>query len=152
MTERVFVDTNVLVYSFDLRVPDKQARATDWLNHLWSARAGRISFQVLQEFYVIVTGKLRPGLDRETARKVVRSLWAWQPGATAEQSFEMAWGLQDQFQLSWWDALIVAAARSAGCSLLLTEDLQHGQDFDGLRVVDPFQSTPSGVDFGSDVS
>jgi predicted nucleic acid-binding protein len=142
MTERVFVDTNVLVYSFDLREPDKLVRATDWLNHLWSARSGRISFQVLQEFYVTVTHKLKPGLDVETARKAVRSLLAWQPVATDEQSFEVAWGLQEQYQLSWWDALIVAAARSAGCAVLLTEGLQHGQDFDGLRVVDPFQTAP----------
>ena len=142
MTERVFVDSNVLVYSFDQREPEKQTRARDWLDRLWSARTGRVSFQVLQEFYVTVTGKLKPGLDPETARKVVRSLWAWQPMATDEQSFVAAWRIQDRFQLSWWDALIVAAARSAGCSTLLTEDLQHGQDLDGLRVVDPFRVSP----------
>ena len=143
MTDPVFVDTNVLVYSFDRREPEKLVRAREWLDHLWSARAGRISFQVLQEFYVTVTRKLEPGLDPETARKVVRSLWAWQPLATDEQSFVAAWGIQDRFKLSWRDALIVAAARSAGCSALLTEDLQHGQSLDGLRVVDPFQASPS---------
>jgi predicted nucleic acid-binding protein len=142
MTEPVFVDTNVLVYSFDRREPEKLVRAREWLDHLWTARTGRISFQVLQEFYVIVTRKLEPGLDPETARKVVRSLWAWQPMTTDEQTFVAAWGIQDRFKLSWWDALIVAAARSAGCSALLTEDLQHGQSLDGLRVVDPFQVSP----------
>jgi predicted nucleic acid-binding protein len=142
MTERVFVDANILVYSFDRLEPEKLVRAKEWLNHLWPARTGRVSFQVLQEFYVIVTRKLKPGLDFETARKVVRSLWAWQPIRTDEQHFAAAWAIQDRFQLSWWDALIVAAARSAGCSVLLTEDLQHGQDLDGLRVVDPFQVSP----------
>ena len=142
MTERVFVDSNVLVYSFDRREPEKQARAREWLDRLWSYRTGRVSFQVLQEFYVTVTRKLKPGLDPETARKVVQSLWAWQPMTTDEQSFVAAWGIQDRFQLSWWDALIVAAARSAGCSTLLTEDLQHGQDLDGVRVVDPFLVSP----------
>lgn len=142
MIDRVFVDTNVLVYSFDQREPDKQAQARDWLDHLWSARAGRISFQVLQELYVTVTNKLKPGLDPEIARKVVRSLWAWQPVAIDERSFAAAWGIQDRFRLSWWDALIVASARAAECSILLTEDLQHGQDLDGLRVVDPFQVSP----------
>lgn len=142
MTARLFVDTNVLVYSFDQREPDKQSRSRDWLDRLWSTRAGRISFQVLQEFYVTVTRKLEPGLDSETARKVVRSLWAWQPVATDERSFLTAWSLQDRFHLSWWDALIVAAARSAGCSVLLTEDLQHGQDLDGLQVINPFQAPP----------
>ena len=75
----------------------------------------------------------------------MRSLWAWQPVATDESSFVAAWGIQDRFQLSWWDALIVAAARSAGCSILLTEDLQHGQSLDGLRVVDPFQVAPEDI-------
>jgi len=142
MTARLFVDTNVLVYSFDQKEPEKQRRAQDWLDHLWSTRAGRVSFQVLQEFYVIVTRKLVPGLDSETARKIVRSLWAWQPVATDERTFLAAWSLQDRFHLSWWDALIVAAARSAGCSVLLTEDLQHGQDLEGLKVIDPFQISP----------
>ena len=73
----------------------KLARATDWQNHLWSARSGRISLQVLQEFYVTVTRELKPGLDLETARTAVRSLLAWQPVATDEQSFEVAWGLQE---------------------------------------------------------
>ena len=142
MTARVFVDSNVLIYSFDQREPEKQVRAREWLDRLWADRAGRISFQVLQEFYVTVTRKLQPGLDLETARNVVRSLWAWQPVAVNERSFAAAWGIQDRFQFSWWDALIVAAARSAECSILLTEDLQHGQDLDGLRVVDPFQVPP----------
>ena len=56
-----------------------------------------------------------------------------------ERIFAAAWSVQDRFRLSWWDALIVASARAAECSILLTEDLQHGQDLDGLRVVDPFQ-------------
>ncbi|HEY0512258.1 MAG TPA: PIN domain-containing protein [Thermoanaerobaculia bacterium] len=142
MIARVFVDTNVLVYQLDPREADKQVRARGWLDHLWASRAGRISFQVLQEFYVTVTRKLDPGLEAEAARKIVRALWAWQPVAIDERSFMAAWGIQDRFQLSWWDALIVAAARSADCSYLLTEDLQHDQDLDGLRVVNPFQVSP----------
>ena len=145
MTEPVFVDTNVLVYSFDRREPEKLVRAREWLDHLWSARAGRISFQVLQEFYVTVTRKLEPGLDPETARKVVRSLWAWQPMTTDEQTFVAAWGIQDRFKLSWWDALIVAAAHVGGCRYLLTEDLQDGQEMAGVRVVNPFLSLPDSI-------
>ena len=142
MTARVFVDTNVLVYQLDRREPDKQAQASAWLDHLWASRSGRISFQVLQEFYVTVTRKLAPGLEPEAARKIVRALWSWRPVAVDERIFVAAWGLQDRFRLSWWDALIVAAARSAECSYLLTEDLQHGQDLDGLRIVNPFQTSP----------
>jgi predicted nucleic acid-binding protein len=142
MTERVFVDTNVFVYALDPRDPEKLARARTWLEHLWGTRTGRVSFQVLQEFYVSVTKKLKPGLDPETARQFVRSLWAWEPVATDEQIFVAAWSLQDRFRLSWWDSLIVAAARSGGCSVLLTEDLQSGQFFEGVRVVNPFQVSP----------
>jgi predicted nucleic acid-binding protein len=145
MIAPVFVDTNVLVYSLDQREPEKQACARDWLDRLWATRGGRLSFQVLQEFYVIVTRKLRPGLDAEAARKIVRSLWAWQPVAIDERSFIAAWDIQDRFQLSWWDALIVASARSSRCSILLTEDLQHGQDFEGLRAIDPFKAASEDV-------
>lgn len=142
MTGRFFVDTNVLVYQFDTREPEKQVRARAWMEHLWSARAGLISFQVLQEFYATVTRKLNPGLPAEEARKVVRALWTWQPVGIDERVFLTAWAVQERFGLSWWDALIAAAARLAGCSHLLTEDLQHGQDLDGLRVINPFQISP----------
>lgn len=142
MTARLFVDTNVLVYQLDTREPEKKACARAWMEHLWASRSGRISFQVLQELYVTLTGKLVPGLDRETARKVVRALWAWQPVAVDERLFAGAWAIQDRFGLSWWDTLIAAAARVADCSYLLTEDLQHDQDLDGLRVIDPFQVSP----------
>jgi len=142
MTARVFVDTNVFVYQFDTREPQKQARARAWLVHLWTARSGRVSFQVLSEMYVTLTRKLTPGLDRETARKIVRSLRAWQSVPMDERLFAGAWAVQDRFGLSWWDALIVAAAKAADCSLLLSEDLQHDQDLDGLRIVDPFQVPP----------
>ena len=142
MTEQVFVDTNVLVYQLDVREPDKQAQARVWLDRLWSTRSGRISSQVLQELYVTLTRKLEPGLEREAAQKVVRALWAWQPVLIDERAFTVAWSIQDRFGLSWWDSLIVAAARLAGCSHLLTEDLQHDQDFEGLRVVNPFKTSP----------
>ncbi len=145
MTARVFVDTNVLVYQFDAREPEKQARAQAWLGHLWGAHTGSVSFQVLQEFYATVTRKLQPGLNPEVARKVVRALWAWQPIVVDERISTIAWADQDRFGLSFWDALIVAAARVAGCSYLLTEDLQHDQDLDGLRVTNPFRVTPQNL-------
>jgi predicted nucleic acid-binding protein len=104
-----------------------------------------VSFQVLQELYAIVTRKLQPGLDPEAARRVVRALWAWQPIAVDDRIMMTAWADQDRFGLSWWDALIVAAARVAGCSYLLTEDLQHDQDLDGLRVANPFRVLPQNL-------
>ncbi|HXO29970.1 MAG TPA: PIN domain-containing protein [Thermoanaerobaculia bacterium] len=143
MTALVFADTNVLVYHLDTREPQKQSHARAWVEFLWTTRSGRISFQVLAELYATVTRKLDPGLDRETARQVVRALWAWQPVPLNERTVAAAWEAQDRFALSWWDSLIVGAARLADCHFLLTEDLQHDQDLDGLRVVSPFAISPA---------
>ncbi|HVT19373.1 MAG TPA: PIN domain-containing protein [Thermoanaerobaculia bacterium] len=142
MTALVFADTNVFVYQMDTREPGKQSRARAWAEFLWTTRRGRVSFQVLGELYVTVTRKLDPGIDRATARKMMRALWAWQPVLIDERAFAAAWAVQDRFGLSWWDSLIVAAARLAECSILLTEDFQHDQDLDGLRVVNPFKLSP----------
>lgn len=142
MTGLVFVDTNVLVYARDAGAGEKHDQAATWMLRLWEEGRGRTGFQVLQEFYVTVTQKLRPGLDRETAREEVRHLLAWRPSAITRIVMEEGWRVQDRYGLSWWDALIVAAARQAGCRYLLTEDLQDGQDLDGLGVVNPFAHGP----------
>ncbi|MGD2036753.1 MAG: PIN domain-containing protein [Desulfobacterales bacterium] len=142
MAAKVFVDTNVLVYSRDASEPPKQAQAMDWLRHLWNTRTGRLSYQVLQEFYITVTEKLDPGLDRESARRDIRSLLPWRPVAVDNRVFGGAWHIQDRFGLSWWDALIVSAAQVSACHYLLTEDLQDGQVFGDLQIINPFQTAP----------
>ena len=109
------------------------------MNHLWQERAGRLSFQVLQEFYVTVTTKLRPGLAAAAAREEVRTLMTWKPVPIDEEVVECGWVVQDRHGFSWWDALIVGAAQTAGCRYLLTEDLQDGQQLDTLLVINPFQ-------------
>ena len=145
----VFVDTNVLVYARDASEPDKQPVAMNWLEALWSTRAGRLSVQVLQEYYVTVTAKLDPGLEPREARADVRRLGVWDPLPIDLSLQEDAWDVQDRYGLSFWDATIVAAARRLGCRNLLSEDLQAGQDLDGLVVVDPFASGPD-VALGND--
>lgn len=142
MTAKVFVDTNVLVYSRDASEPQKQEQAMSWMAHLWRTRAGRLSFQVLQEFYVTVTEKLEPGLDRERARSEVRSLLPWRPISVDARVIEGAWLIQDRYKLSWWDAVIVSAAQVGDCRYLLTEDLQEHQKLDNVQVINPFTSTP----------
>ncbi len=141
----VFVDTNVLVYARDASYPEKQVQAGLWLEALWRARAGRVGYQVLHEFYSVVTQRLQPGLDRETARADVRRLLLWDPVPIDLRVTEGAWALQDRFQLSWWDALVVSAARVAGCEYLLTEDLQHETQLGSVLVVDPFRRAPETV-------
>lgn len=142
MSDKVFVDTNVLVYSRDAAEPEKQRQAMAWMEQLWTSRAGRLSFQVLQEFYVTVTQKLTPGLDPQNAREDVRALLAWDPIPVNDRLIEGAWLIQDRHNLSWWDALIVSAAQIGGCRLLLTEDLQEGQTIGNVRVINPFHNTP----------
>jgi predicted nucleic acid-binding protein len=142
MSETVFVDTNVLLYARDASEPVKQPRAQAWLDALWELQCGRLSYQVLHEYYVALTRKLQPGLDRETARADVRDLMAWRPMGVDSALLEDAWWLEARFGLGFWDSLVVAGARAAGCRYLLTEDLQHGQDLDGMAVVDPFALQP----------
>jgi len=141
----IFVDTNVFVYFRDASEPEKQASAASWLNALWLARAGRTSFQVLNEYYVTVTQRLKPGLDRKSARADVRNLMAWQPTNLDRAVIERAWGIQDRYGFSWWDTLIISAAQKADCSYLLTEDLQHEQRIDGVTLVNPFIRLPDEV-------
>jgi predicted nucleic acid-binding protein len=145
MTEPVFVDTNLLVYRFDAGHPEKQKVADQWISLLWQSRAGRLSYQVLREFYVTVTAKLTRSLERKTARKAVRALLAWKPIPSSERLVSSAWEIEDRYAISWWDALIVAAAHEQSCAILLTEDLQDGQNLAGVRVVDPFSHDPDDV-------
>ena len=141
MTARYFVDTNLLVYARDpRRDPTKHQRARQWMEQLWRERSGRLSTQVLNEYYAVVTQKLTPALSAEEAQTEIRTLFAWHPQALDTATIERAWSIQTRYRFNWWDALIVAAAQLSGCTWLLTEDLQADQNLDGLLVVNPFVS------------
>ena len=143
MSALVFVDTNVLIYSIDAGDSAKRDAARAWRTELWSNRQGRISFQVVQEFYWIASKKVPSA--REQIRAEVQDLLAWIPAPIDAAILELGWKLQDRYQLSFWDALIVAAAKSSGCEYLLTEDLQAGQNLDGIVVVNPFVTGPESL-------
>jgi predicted nucleic acid-binding protein len=145
MPDNIFVDTNVLVYARDASEPQKQPKASDWLTFLWENRRGRLSYQVLQEFYATVTEKLRPGLEIQGAREDIKALLAWNPLPVDTRVIENGWNIQDRYRLSWWDSLIVAAALVAGCRYLLTEDLQESMKFDTLQVINPFLHPPASL-------
>lgn len=142
MSAAVFVDTNVLVYQRDASEEEKQPLAEAWLRTLWETRSGRLSYQVLHEYYVTVTTKLKPGLSKVEARDDVHNLMAWKPVALNSLTLDGAFEVEKHFGLSLWDSLIVSAAQRAACAYLLSEDLQAGQDLDGLIVVSPFEQTP----------
>jgi predicted nucleic acid-binding protein len=137
-----FVDTNVFVYARDASEPEKQARARQWVETLWKSRCGRTGIQVLNEYYVAVTQKLDPGLEADEAWQDVEDLLAWNPTIVDAALMNRGRDVVDRFSLSWWDALIVAAAQASNCRYLLTEDLQDGQKMDGTQILNPFRITP----------
>ena len=143
MTAPIFVDSNVFLYALDEADPKKQLAARHWRAELWKSRRVRVSFQVLGEFYVNAVRK-QPAA-RDEARAEVRDLLAWNPVIADAALLEQGWKIQDRYQLSYWDALIVAAAKASACHYLLTEDLQTGQKLEGLEVVNPFLREPGSI-------
>lgn len=140
MTAPVFVDTNVFVYCFDSANAAKLQAARQWRAELWRSRLGRISYQVLQEFYW--TGTQKWPLLRKEIQGEIRDLLDWHPLVINSHILEGSWEIQTKYKISFWDSLIVAAAKAASCRYLLTEDLQEGQEMDGVVVVNPFSSAP----------
>ncbi len=142
----VFVDTHVLLYGVDDRDPAKRDRARQWLTVCWDRRCGRLSTQVLNEFYANVRRKFATALSAGDARSDVRRYQNWKPWVIDQPTIESAWAAESRYGLSYWDALMVAAAQHQGCRWLLTEDLQHDQQIDGVRIVNPFISSPDILD------
>ncbi len=142
----VFVDTNVLLYGVDDRDPSKRDRARAWLAVCWERRCGRISTQVINEFYANVRKKFSTAISAGDARSDVRRYQNWKPWTIDQLTIESAWAVESRFGLNYWDALMVAAAIQQGCEWLLTEDLQHGQQIDSVRIVNPFIAGPELLD------
>jgi predicted nucleic acid-binding protein len=136
----VFFDTNILVYLFDQDVPDKRDRAKMLFQQ--EVEAGRFvtSTQVLQEFYVAATRKLAVPLPMADAEEAVRALADLSIVPVDSSLILSAIDRSRSMQVSFWDALIIEAALSVGATCLLTEDLQHGRQIDGLRITNPFLS------------
>lgn len=144
--QAVFVDTNVLLYAIDDADPAKQARAREWLTACWTQRAGRVSTQVLSEFYAKARKRFAAAMSIEEARAAVGRYQQWRPWQVDFATVQTAWELESRFQIDYWDALMAAAAQHIGCSYLLTEDLQHGLQMDNLQVVNPFIASPVLID------
>lgn len=139
-----FVDTNVLLYSVDATDAAKQLAAREWLAVLWTLGAGRLSWQVLHEFYANAIRKLRTPSTK--VRATVEIFNTWQPIEMSFGLIQRAWYWMDTAQLSYWDSMIVAAAERAGSRWLLTEDFQEGQKLGAITIVNPLRSSP--LDFG----
>jgi predicted nucleic acid-binding protein len=133
-----FVDTNVLVYAHDRSETRKQPIAQALLDVLWRTRSGVLSTQVLQEFYVVTTRKFDPPMRRGAAREIVALYGEW-PIVQVDVALILAASkLEERHAFSFWDALVVEAARRCGATRLLTEDLQAGRRIGGISIENPF--------------
>jgi predicted nucleic acid-binding protein len=137
MSARSFFDTNVLIYADDKAAPAKQRKALDLVAEHRRARTGVVSLQVLQEYFVAVTRKLR--VDAAIARRKIELLAEFDVAVPEVQDILAAIDLHRLHGFSFWDALILRAAKQAGCSVLFSEDLQQEREIDGVRIVNPFQ-------------
>jgi predicted nucleic acid-binding protein len=137
MNGKTFVDTNVLIYAHDVDAKEKHAVAKEIVNELWAKRTGFVSAQVLQEFYVNVTRKLSKPLLKKHAREIVDKYAIWCVDTTSAEII-VAFRIEDEARIGFWDALICAAALKAGAERILSEDLNPGQKIAGIRVLNPF--------------
>lgn len=137
MRERTFIDTNVLVYADDAGASEKQKRARDAIAELVEAQRAVVSTQVLQEYFVAATRKLQ--MPAEEARLRVEALLHVDVVIVRGDLILSAIDLHRLRRISFWDALVVRSAEAAGCSVLLSEDLQHGDRIEGVRVENPFR-------------
>lgn len=136
MTERRFLDTNILLYSDDAAAPDKQARVRQLLQDDWNSGTLVLSTQVLQEYFVAATRKL--GVPVVTAQRKIELLSSLEVMGVETKDIVRAIELHRLYQFSFWDSLIVCAAQKASCPVLLSEDFQHGQRVGDLRIENPF--------------
>jgi predicted nucleic acid-binding protein len=137
MSDRTFVDTNIVVYAHDVDDRSKRDRARSVLRELWNDGTGVVSPQVLQEFYVTVTRKIAKPLAKDAARLIVSTyaIWCVDVGSAEVAA---AFRIEDEAKIGFWDALIVAAAARAGARRLLSEDLNAGQTIAGILIENPF--------------
>ena len=138
MTDKVFVDTNILVYAHDLDAGNKHDQAAEIVSQLWESRNGVLSTQVLQEFYVTLTRKVSSTLSKLEARKLVQKYSHWHLVLNDPSIIIKASEIEESNNISFWDALIVSAAYSQNVPTILTEDLNHGQIIEGIFIRNPF--------------
>lgn len=138
MSDRAFVDSNVIVYAHDSGAGERHRIASELLRPLWEERSGVLSTQVLQEVWVNIRRKAARPVSRKEAVRLLELYSRWQVVVNTTESVLDAVHLEERYSISFWDALIVQAANSAGVSTLYSEDLKAGQRYGAVTVVDPF--------------
>lgn len=137
MSDKCFVDTNILVYAHDRSAGVKHQRAQLLLEQLWDSGQGVLSTQVLQELCINLRRKVRDPLPMEEVRRLIRDYATWEVIANTSESVLQALDIELRYKTSFWDALILQAAESAGASILYSEDLATGQHYGSIQVVNP---------------
>jgi predicted nucleic acid-binding protein len=140
MSDRYFVDTNILMYAHDATAGEKHRRARALVGELWDTRAGVVSTQVLQELAVNLRKKAKKPLDARATRDIVTDYLVWQVVVNGGEAVLEALDLEARYQISFWDALVLQAAQAAGAEILYSEDLSDGQTYGGVRVVNPLKA------------
>jgi predicted nucleic acid-binding protein len=138
--QKVFLDTNIIIYAYDVSAGDKHEVASKIMVDLWDSGLGVISTQVLQEFFVNVTQKIPKPLDKRLAKDILSDLLKWDVVVNDGESILEAVEILFKYGYSFWDSLIIEAAMRSGSELLLSEDLTHGQIINGLIISNPFKS------------
>lgn len=141
MNGKVFLDTNILVYAHDLDAGIKHQVAFQIVKDMWDKRTGVLSTQVLQEFYITLTKKIGNPISPIEAREVIRSYSCWEIRENTAMSVIRASELEEKYQISFRDALVVVAADESKVDKILTEDLNPGQIIEGILIENPFYSS-----------
>jgi predicted nucleic acid-binding protein len=139
MSGKAFVDSNVLIYAHDRGAGTKYIRAQEILRALWEDQRGVLSTQVLQEFCVNAQRKASRPVSRLELREAIRDFLHWEIVVNAGDAVLDAMEIEERYQLSFWDAMIVQAAESANCEILYSEDFAHGEEYEGVLVMNPFE-------------
>jgi predicted nucleic acid-binding protein len=142
MSDRYFVDTNILMYAHDTSAGEKHERAKALVEELWRDRSGVVSTQVLQELAVNLRKKAGKPLDTKTTREIVTDYLAGQVVVNGGESILEALDLEARYQISFWDALVLYAAHASGAGVMYSEDLSDGQSYGHVQVVNPLSETP----------
>ena len=137
--DKCFLDTNILVYAFDVSAGRKHEVAKRIVIDLWDTKDGILSTQVLQEFFVSVTKKIPKPMDAGLAREIVSDLLKWDIIINDKNSLLEAIDIHIRYNYSFWDSLLIQAAIRSGAALLLTEDLTDSQKIKGISIKNPFK-------------
>lgn len=137
MSDRYFVDTNILLYAHDTTAGAKHLRAKALLQHLWQSQQGLLSTQVLQEFCANIRKKCDAPISLHEVQAIVQDYLTWEVVTNAPQAISRALDFEARYRISFWDALILRSAEEGGASIVYSEDLTSGQRYGSVQVINP---------------